>query len=155
MINNMNVFQAGASLFEWFAENDTFSLEEDFSLIKDLIVEDPVRDKAAFICALENLEKMEMVQSSVVEGDKKVWVLCRNYKSIEQTLTLTAPVAQEMARVINAFCDSTGTESEYCDPASIQEKDISNLLFICTFFAENNKEETDEGGEIQGFSVEK
>ena len=56
MINDMNVFQAGATLFEWFAENDTFSLEEDFSQIKDLIVEDPVRDKAAFVCALGNLE---------------------------------------------------------------------------------------------------
>ena len=150
----MNVFEAGVSLFGWFAENDTFSLEEDFSLIKDLIVEDPVRDKAAFVCALANLEKMEMVQCSTFE-DKKIWVLCRNYKSVEQSLTLTAPVAQEVARVINAFCESTGAEDQYCDSTSVQEKDISNLLFICGFLSSDKEEESEGGGETEGFSVEK
>ena len=149
----MNVFEAGVTLFEWFGENDSFSLSDDFIKMVT-VVENPDRDRAAVACALDNLEKMEVVQSSSVEGNK-VWVLCRSYASIEQTLTLSAPVANEVASVINSFCDNANVETEYCDPSCLKEKDISNLLFICSFLSSPPEEEQEGGEEIQGFSVEK
>ena len=51
----MTVFESTGNLYEWFSENDSFNMEEDFSKIV-LVTDHPKRDRAAFLSALKQLE---------------------------------------------------------------------------------------------------
>jgi hypothetical protein len=97
----MTVLDAGAKLYQWFSENESFYMEEDF--IKIIMVTDhPSRDKAAFSVALKELKSMDVIIDSEVDG-KTYWILRKSFSSYEQTIALSADVALTMALMINKF----------------------------------------------------
>tara|TARA_Y100000310_G_C20150175_1_gene564342 strand:- start:81 stop:479 length:399 start_codon:yes stop_codon:yes gene_type:complete len=125
----MTVLEASSQLFEWFRENDTFEMGEHFQRVV-LVSDQPNKDKAAFTCALEDLEKMEMIQSCKLD-EKEYWTLRKGFEAYEQTVTINPTVAIMISTVVNGYCDIISLQEEKCDPANIAEKDIRNLLFIC------------------------
>ena len=136
----MTTLEATGHLFDWFSEKDSFQIEKDFIKIIS-ITESPERDKVAFLTALETLETNGLLRSAEYEGDK-YWVLSKAYNSYEQTVALSPITALEITRIINSFCDITGMKGEKCNPSELEERDISNLIFICTKFIEKaGKEE--------------
>ena len=132
----MTVLEAGAKLYQWFSENDSFSMEEDF--IKIVMVTDhPSRDRAALNLALQDLKSLEIVRDSEVD-EKTYWVLKRSFTSYEQSLTISADVAITISLMINKFCEIVDNSTEECDALNLKESDLKNLLYITNLFM--NKE---------------
>ena len=59
----MNVLDASLRLYEWFGKSDSFSMEDDFQALVLVTIEKD-NDKAAILCALESLEKYEIIKSA-------------------------------------------------------------------------------------------
>jgi hypothetical protein len=136
---DMTTLEATGHLFEWFSQNDSFQMEKDFIKVIP-ITETPERDKVAFLTALESLQENLLLKSAEYEGSK-YWVLSKAYNSYEQTINLSPATAHGIAKIVNSFCDITGLEGEKCNPSELQEKDVSNLIFICTKFIQKEGEE--------------
>jgi hypothetical protein len=124
----MTVLEASERLFNWFSENDYFTMEEDFSRV-NLISDTPNKDKGVYKIALKELEQNELIASVPIEG-KDCWVLKKPFSAFEQNVTISPPVAMGLSQVVNAACDKFNDDTDYCNPASVQEKDIRNLLLL-------------------------
>tara|TARA_R100000808_G_C2150183_1_gene158833 strand:- start:3033 stop:3452 length:420 start_codon:yes stop_codon:yes gene_type:complete len=138
----MTVFEASVKLYEWFSENDSFSLKKDFTSLtgKQLKLKSAV---AAVKCGLKDLTDMSMVASAEVDGEE-TWVLKKNYHTLEQTVSLSAETCNSISHIVTAFCDIIGNEKEKPDPTSIQEQDIKNLMFVCTHLMDNKSDSIEE-----------
>ncbi len=135
----MTVFEASISLYAWFAENDTFEMSQHLDAInsKQAKGQSKKQIKATLKCALDQLEKMELVKKAQVD-DSDIWVLQRDYLTVEQDLKVSADTALAISEVINKFCEMIDDHKDECDPASIKEKDIQNLVHICSYFMSKN-----------------
>ena len=134
----MTVFEASIKLYGWFADHDTFCMASDHKEITEKELTHH-HTEAAFNCALKELERMEIISKADLKGEE-VWVLKRNFLTVEQEVKLTADTCLSISEVINTFCDIIEDQKDKCNPTEINEKDIKNLLFICTYFIENKKE---------------
>ena len=126
----MTVFEASITLYAWFAENDTFQIPQ---LSRAMVGKErkgcsDAELEASFRCALSQLEKMELIKNA------EVWVLQKNYLTVEQDLKISADTALAISEVINNFCKIVDDYKDECDPSSITEKDVQNLVHICSYF---------------------
>ena len=126
----MTILEASEVLFKWFAENDYFEMEEDFIQVNP-ITETKEKDKAALSLALEELERNELVGSKEVEG-KMCWILKKPFTAFEQSVSITPSTALGLSQVVNTACEAIGDDTDLCDPAHIEEKDIRSLLLLYT-----------------------
>ncbi len=124
----MTIYEASGLLFNWFRDNDSFVLEEDFKKVV-LISEEKDRETACVTAALNHLEGMELIKKEQV-GEKEIWILRKSFRQFEQNVEISAETSATIANVINDFCDLIEDTTDYCDATSITEKDISNLLLI-------------------------
>ena len=121
----MTVFEATATLYAWFSENDSFNLKEDFISIVPL-TETPDRDKAAIMCGLEKWKDMNML-----EHHNDYWILSKKMSSLEQNVTISADVAAVLATFANRYAEVIKDNTYECDPFDIKEKDIQAILGLC------------------------
>tara|TARA_Y100001963_G_C6748228_1_gene432703 strand:- start:158 stop:589 length:432 start_codon:yes stop_codon:yes gene_type:complete len=130
----MDVLQSSLKLYEWFDSNDSFCLEEDF--IKLILVSDnPERDKASVLCALNNLEKYEIIQSKDVafkKEIKKVWTIERPLESIPQKIEVDFSLALTIAKVINEAAVKFRVKESVCDPANITNQNLKDLIILAS-----------------------
>jgi hypothetical protein len=132
----MTILDATSLLFGWFKDNDSFESSKDFSKLV-LVTDNPQRDKAAVILALENLQESEILKKK--ELDEKVyWILNKPFETYEQTVNVSPVLAASIAKVVNDYCEYLEDQTEMVDPTNIKEKDIQNMLYICTKFLEDN-----------------
>jgi hypothetical protein len=128
----MDVLSSSVKIYEWFHENDSFCLEEDFIKIIN-ISEEPERDKASILCALKNLEKYEIIQSSEVNFKKSkriVWTLAKPLASMHQTIEIDYSLALIVAEVINGCAKKFNLKESVCDPAQITPINIRDLSIL-------------------------
>jgi hypothetical protein len=124
----MTVLDLSEKLYAWYAQNDTFIVEEDFKQVVP-ISESIKKDKACLIAALKELEKHEMVtRQEYKEGE--YWILKRSFASFEQSVTIHPPLAHAIAEEINLFCDLIKDDTDRCDPSILRDTDIGNLLML-------------------------
>ena len=143
----MTILEASAQLYNWFRENDSFSLEKDFIKIVT-ITEEPDRDKVAFKCALKNLDDMGMVKQEFSPDDHlQYWVLEKSFLTFDQTVNISPDLAITISDIINKFCETTGNTEDVCNPASIEEQDIKNLIYVANILV-TEKKEIDSEAEI-------
>jgi len=132
----MTGLDASNLLYEWFSQNDTFEIEQDFVKIIS-ITDEKERDQAAILASLNDFKEKNIVHKSNIK-EKEVWVLARPYGSYPQSVDVAPQTATAMAALINTFCEVIlGDESEKCDASEVKEKDIQNLLFIANHFMQN------------------
>lgn len=133
----MTIIEASIKLVDWFQKNDFFYLEKNF---KDIIfiTEDREADKAALLCGLRRLEKMNLV-SQGSSGEDMIFVLEKPLESIDQTVTVSSSTAKEVAMIINLACEKADVPSDFCDFADLREKDIKNLIVIVHSLMEDKK----------------
>jgi len=125
----MTVIDASCKLYEWFSSNDSFH-ENDF--IKVLpISETPEADRACVLAGLDEFEKLNMIKK-VTFKNNNYWVLLKSLSSFDQSVSISSNTAIIMAQILNQYCEMTGVVSEKCDPKSLTEKDIKNVLFLLT-----------------------
>ena len=126
----MTITEASTQLYKWFSENDTFSIEKDFMKVIP-ITEEPNRDKVAFKCALGRLKEVGMINEDFSPDDHaQYWVLNKSFLTFEQNVTVSPELAITISDIINKFCEVTANEIDVCDPTSIEEKDLKNLIYI-------------------------
>lgn len=126
----MTILEAYCKLAEFFSENSVFNLSQDFKKAV-LITETENQDKAAILCALEEMEKGGMVRRAKVDGED-FFVLFKALDSFSQSLEVSGLVAHGIAGIVNSVSESVGNESLKCDPRSITEGDLKNLIFIAS-----------------------
>jgi hypothetical protein len=130
----MTVLDASGLLFEWFRNNDSFEMSKDFiGLI--MVSDTPEQDEAAILLALDKLKESHVLEAVSV-GEVKYWVLSKSFEAYEQTVSVSPVLATSIARVVNDYCEFLDDPSEKVDPTNIQEKDLQNMLFVCTKFLE-------------------
>ena len=134
----MTSLDASNKLFEWFAENDTFSLERDFDGVMPEF-NDGGEGCAILTCALKDLETIDFIQNC-----DDFWVLKKPFVSFSQNVELQPQVCLGISQIINGFCDVIGDETDSCDPSRVQPKDITNMLTICGYLMQQNSQESDK-----------
>lgn len=141
----MTILDASNKLFEWFAENDSFCIELDYSKVFQRTQAEEERGIACAVNALESFEKMEVVSSTMV-GIRKVWTLNRGLSSFNQSLELSPEDCISISHVINGFCDYIGDESNKCNAAELTRENVLTLMTICATLIKDkvDKDQEDE-----------
>jgi len=135
----VTVFDAEIELYKWFNENHSFEITRDFGKII-LVSDRPEDDKAAILVALREFENSGIALPETWEN-KKYWVLKTAFEAVPQNVSINSSAALAIANLINNFCEVTGDISDKCDPKSINERDLINLISICSFaVTEHNKD---------------
>ena len=124
----MTIFEAGAKLYTWYSENDSFNFDEDFQKVV-LVTDHPNRDRAAFLGAIKDFEKIELVEPHEV-NEKVYWVLKKPFSSFSQNVSISPELALAISSVINKFCEISDTQEEMCDPTNILESDIRKIILL-------------------------
>jgi hypothetical protein len=124
----MNVLESSIKLYEWFNLNDSFCLEEDF--IKLMIISDnETRDKASLLCALNSLEKYEIIQSEEVDN-KKVWIIERPLESLPQKIEIDYATAILIAKIVNEAAQKYKVKDSICEVGNITPENIKDLVVL-------------------------
>lgn len=123
----MTISDASIKLYQWFFENDSFCEANFIRLLS--ISESPESERASVLAALEEFEKNGVVKR-VNFKENDYWILTKKFSAYEQNLSISPKTAFIIAEIINSYCDLIKNESEKCNPSSISEKDIKNLLII-------------------------
>ena len=139
----MTVIDARSSLFSWFETNDSFCLERDTSKLILIHDGEDGEKKACVLAALSDFIEADLLSKSTY-GDKDFFFLKRPFSSLEQTVSLNAVVATSVSEEVNRFCTLIDDSRDYCDPTSIQERDIGNLVNIIKFYRGEFSEKSEE-----------
>lgn len=124
----MNIISASNKIIQWFSKNDTFNMEDHFKELI-LISESIEYEKAAVLCALEELKKIDIVRDCQIKT-KTYWILFKPIEQLNQNVLLSGNTANIISKIINDFCEATNDTQNICDSKSITDKDINNLLLI-------------------------
>lgn len=126
----MTTIDACQRLHKWFLQNDTFNMEQDLSNVI-LLSNDKERDKAACLSALEEYEKGGFVSKQTVD-DKQYWVMKKAFSAFEQTVSISAAVANLISSCVNDYCEEMGDFDKQSNPLEIKEKDIALITYVLT-----------------------
>lgn len=137
----MTVRESLGDLWGHFSKNHSFEMSSDFKKVC-LISENEEADKACVLIALEDLEKSDILKSKIVH-EKRYFILNKPLSSFEQTVAMKAHIADLVAKKINSFCKMINDDTDLCDPASINENDLKNLVYIINWY-ENQLEKVDK-----------
>ena len=130
----MTIQDASNELFTWFEKEDSFEISRDIKKIIPIFdLEQEEEITIAFRIALEKLEESQLVCSKEY-GDKKYYILEKHMDSFQQSIELGPWTAKFLANEINEFCQLVDDNTDLCQTASIQEKDIRNLVHIVAFY---------------------
>ena len=140
----MTVLDASNKLFEWFAENDSFCIELDYSKIFPSSQGEEERGVACVINSLESFEKLDVVSSALV-GTRQVWTLNRGLGAFNQNIELTPEDCLSIGHVINGFCEYIGDEASKCDVSQLSRENVLTLATICASLIKDKVEELDSG----------
>ncbi len=129
----MTVFDASVTLFEWFKNNDNFSIKSDFKSAFPISLEEE-KDKAVIMAALKDMTNAEMLVEGEADGSE-IWLLKRKLDQMNQTIEITYDTASQVSLLVNTFCDVAGMSQYTCDASEIKEQDIKSLCFIAQTMA--------------------
>ena len=134
----MTILEASQKLLSFFEKNDHFELDKNFKEIIS-ITDSQRADRAAVLCALEELEKMELVKSREMKDGKetkKYYILTRGLETYEQNITVTYQTAYMLSHVVNSFCEKIEDKQDWVDIKNIEEKDIKNATIVARHYEE-------------------
>ena len=149
----MTVLEASMNLYQWFLEHDSFSdTGKDFISLME-ISDTPDEDKAAYYCALRQLEEQQMVSFYKGNKNQKMWILQRNLQQCDQEIKINYLTAMQMGHVINSFCEVMKNEQNKCNPSQITEEDIRSLVFINQTLASTDEDKGGNDGSFPDFMM--
>jgi hypothetical protein len=137
---NMTVLEATSRLFKFFSEGEYFEMGEHFKDVV-LISEDRGLEEAIVGAGLDALEDMGVTVKKESK-DKVYWILKKPLAYYEQKVEVAPDTALHIATVLNEVCEKLGNVNELCDPTSITDKDLANLVTLA-----NGVFSAAEGGE--------
>ena len=138
----MTIAEACSSLFSWFSENEHFEMSKNYKELL-IITDDEQREKSTISLALKRLEEINIISKLNIKPSREMWVLEKGLDNYEQKIEISGLAAGNIASIINKTCDVIGDYQDLCNPLSINEKDINNLIFICQKLYEHSSEKKD------------
>jgi hypothetical protein len=120
----MTVYHATNKLIEFFAQNDTFYLEDDFKKI--VLISDNDGDKAALLAGLDELTKQNLVIKKNF-NDKDYWVLLRPLAMQNQDVSVPLALGLEISKLLN---ETEPKDPSRSDPLNLNSQDILNLFIL-------------------------
>ena len=135
----MNVIESYQLLLEYFNTNTVFNIKKNRKEAI-LVSDNEAEENASLTCALKEMEKAGILRSCTIENEQ-YWVLFKSIESFNQTIELSGLVCAGIASVINDICDKLERQSEKCDPSSISEKDLKNLIYLASKATVNSLKE--------------
>ncbi len=141
----MTIIEASNILWKFYSNNSSICLPGDFSKIIP-VTETKEVDLITLKLALKEFEEAKIVKyyqnTEVIEEPKReYWILNKSLSSFDQTVTLSAITSDALAQIINKVCEKLKSDKDLCDPKSITEKDIQNLIMICNSLAIEGEKE--------------
>ena len=130
----MNILEATQKLLTFYEKKDHFEIGKHFKEIV-LVSGSEKADRATVLCALEELEKMEVIKSKEIE-DKKYYILSRSLESFEQNVTISYQTAIMISTVVNTFCTKIDDKQDWCDIKNIEERDVRNTAIVAKHYEE-------------------
>lgn len=136
----MTVIEATNKIWDYFSKNDvivqTSYGQDDISKALLIVSDDISKERAAALCALNDLEKAEVVSRFHIEEENKtLWILKRPFASFNQTVEVEPNLAIAISQIINQFCESIEDKTDTCDSTHLTGKDIKNLYLISIHLA--------------------
>jgi len=126
----MTGLEATSELFKFFSENDYFEMGEHFSSVI-LISDKREIEEACLDLGLAELGEMGVV-SKITKKDKDYWILKKPLTHYDQKVELGASTAMGVSVVLNEICDQLENTEDKCDPLSISDRDINNLVSVAS-----------------------
>jgi hypothetical protein len=123
----MTILELTQKLLEFFAKNDSFSVEKDFKQIF-LLSDNLERDKAAINATLDGLAESKIVVKAEY-GSETFWILNRPFNAYEQNVPLGLNVVMALTNVVAKYSKAVGVDIA-CNPRYVCELDIKNLIYI-------------------------
>lgn len=120
----MTVNSAQQVLFEYFLTEDLFNLSD---VRKVFLSFNEKVDKEIVKISLRGMEELGLVKYFSLD-DEEYWILVKPLQCYEQNVTLSAITASTLSRVINKHCEEYNDDSNICNPISIVDRDIQNIL---------------------------
>jgi hypothetical protein len=120
----MTVLEASNKLIEHFSSHDYFEMLEHFKKIT--LVSETEADKASLLLALEELAKQNIILKKDIKN-QEFWVLVRPLTMQNYEISVTLPVAAEIAAIVAKYTDMEGRQP---NPFNITERDLAYLVGI-------------------------
>lgn len=147
----MTILEITNKLYEFFLENDTFELENDFTKIISSSERSDI-DKSLLIQGLNELEEVKIIKKLplITENDEKnvkqeyFWVLNKPMSHYEQTVTLSPVICAEISTILNVFQQISEQNDLECDMKNITAKDIHNMVILLAAVLEKEKNDINE-----------
>ncbi len=128
----MTIHESDTILFQWFLQNDSFSIDENFQeCYLPISNEDTI--KLIALKSLDNYEKEGLVSKL----SDNLWVLNKSLFSYKQVVEIPGELAMIMGEKINEYCHMYDDEENLCNPLSISLRDIENLFKIINTLEED------------------
>jgi|TARA_R110002051_G_scaffold314933_1_gene392564 hypothetical protein len=122
----MTVLEVTGKLFSFFSDNDYFEMGEHFQEII-LISGNKDLETATMEIGLDSLIDMEVVVKKESKN-KTYWILKKPLSYYEQKVEVAPATALHIATALNEICVRVGNVDELCDPLSISDRDLGNLV---------------------------
>jgi hypothetical protein len=126
----MTGLEATSELFKFFSENDYFEMGQHFGSVI-LISDNKELEEACLELGLEEMGEMGVIVK-VTKKDKNFWILKKPLTHYDQKVELGANTAMGISVVLNEICDQLENTEDKCDPLSITDKDINNLVSVAS-----------------------
>lgn len=141
----MTVLGARIELLKFFLNKDILCLQDDLHQItnNNSFIEIIPDNKAAFCCALDELQKTEFVDRTQIDN-KIYYILKQPLEYMPQTITISGLTSLQIASIVNATHQSLGGEGDLADPNAINENDILNLLRVIELIDKNTNSKPEQ-----------
>lgn len=136
MANKLTIIDCVVKLVNYFSQNNTFHLKNYRELL-GITENEPKEDKALIELALDELENNNVIKKTLINKEV-VAFLKKPIDNIDQQIVVSHQTASIISQKINFYCEFFKNNRDYCNPLSLKEKDIINLINIISYF-ENNK----------------
>ena len=125
-------------LFQYFINNNVFSLEENHSDIFEVSI-DPGLERAALLKSLERFEEQKICSRLDIDGNP-VFLLNQPLQSYKQQVEISGATAAKLATVVNSWLEQNGKANYLVNPLEgITEFNVQVLLHIAeTALAQTN-----------------
>jgi hypothetical protein len=132
----MTIIEASALLYDFFNKNDYICDLDIASLRQEALLES---DKAAIFCALDSFRESHIVKLTSIKS-RNYWILERPFKSMSQSIDVSAPVANLLGGMANNILSAAGMPKDV-NPTKLTERDLMILVEFITNLLDSRKEE--------------
>lgn len=141
----MTTLEVTNKLFEFFQENDSFSITDNFKNIIP-IHENIEQERELVRLGLKKLTEAKILSERMIIKEKlkdssslqfkEIWFLEKPLNQFDQNITISGPTANAISNIMNEV-----SKEQISSSMNLTEKDIQGLIFIINGLLKANQEQ--------------